>query len=95
MFYIVYLPSAKTHIVIPVTWVFDYEKVVEKFIRKAVNSNQQHLIYYSTKTVNGIPDGTINANFTVPRKYVFPIIGEEACFVAQITHYFSKLYLST
>lgn len=94
MFFIVYLLSPKFHIVIPVTWIFDYEKVVQKFIRKAVNSNQKHLIFYSKKTLNGIPDGRIDANFSATKKDVFPFVGEQACFIGQITHYYSKIYSS-
>lgn len=91
MFYIAHLLDAQVHIVIPVTWVYNCDKVVEKFMRKAVNSNQKHFIYYNKKTFNGIPDGRIDPNFTAPKKDVFPFIGEEACFIAQIVNYYSKI----
>lgn len=92
MFYVAFLPKAKVHTVIPVTWVFDSEKVVEKFIRKAINSNQKHLAYYSKKKFNGMPDGRIDPDFTVPEADVFPCDAEEACYIAQIAHCFSKIY---
>lgn len=91
MFYIAYLLDAKIHVVIPVTWVFNHEEIVQKFMRNAVNSNQKHLIYYNKETFNGIPDGRIDSNFTAPKRNDFPFIGEEACFIAKLTHYFSKI----
>lgn len=93
MFFIAFLVEPKIHVVLPVTWVYDYEKIIQKFIRKSINSNQKCLIYYSKKTVGGIPDGGIDANFTAPTSEIFPIHGEEACFIAHMTHYYSKFIL--
>lgn len=90
MFFIAFLVEPKVHIVLPVTWVYDYEEIIQKFIRKSLNSNQKCLIYYSKKTVDDIPDGRIDANFTAPTSEIFPIRDEEACFIAQITHYYSE-----
>lgn len=56
MFFIAFSMDAETHIVIPVTWVYDYEVLIEKFIRKSINRNQKCLIYYSKNTFHGVPD---------------------------------------
>lgn len=80
----------KIHIVIPVTWVYNYEEMIEKFIRKSINSNQKCLVFFSKKNIDGIPDGSIDGNFTAPMSLVFPIAGEEACFITKITHFYSK-----
>lgn len=90
MFFIAYLVDVGSHVVIPVTWVYEYEVLIQKFIRKSINSNQKCLVYYSKKTVDGIPDGSIDANFTAPTSTIFPITSEEACFIAKITHYYSE-----
>lgn len=90
MFFIAYLVDVKKSIVVPAVWVYNFEELIQKFIRKSINSNQKCLIYFSKKTVDGIPDGEIDANFTAPSSNIFPSIGEEACFVAKITHYFSE-----
>lgn len=78
------------HIVIPVTWVYNYEGMIEKFIRKSINRNQKCLVFFSKKNFDGIPDGSIDGNFSAPISLVFPIAGEEACFISKITHYYSK-----
>lgn len=93
MFFIAYLSEPGTHIVLPVTWVYDYEELIQKFIRKSINSNQKCLVYFSKKTIGGIPNGELDANFTAPTSTTFPIVGEEACFIAKITHYYSKLII--
>lgn len=93
MFFIAYLVKPETHVVVPVTWVYNYEEIIQKFIRKSINSNQKCLIFYSKKNIDGIPDGSIDGNFTAPISLVFPIADEEACFIAKITHYYSKLNL--
>lgn len=90
MFFIAFLMNPGIHIVIPVTWVYDYEEIVQKFIRNSINRNQECLIYYSKKCIEGVPDGNIDANFTAPKSIIFPIVGDEACFISKITHYFSK-----
>lgn len=90
MFFIAFLIEAETHVVIPVTWVYGYEVLIQKFIQKAINCNQKCLIYYSKKTFHGAPDGRIDANFTAPTSIVFPMTSDEACFIAKITHYYSK-----
>lgn len=94
MFFIAFLMDAEIHVVIPVTWVYDYEVLIQKFIRKSINSNQKCLVYHSKKTVDGIPDGSIDANFTAPTSMVFPATSEEACFIAKITHYYSEYKIS-
>lgn len=91
MFFIAYLVKPETHVVIPVTWVYNHEEIIQKFIRKSMNSNQECLIYYSNKNIDGIADGRIDGNFTAPPSLVFPIADDEACFIAKITHYYSKL----
>lgn len=63
MFFIAYLVKPKTHVALPVTWVYNHEDIIQKFIRKSINSNQICLIFYSKKNVDGVPDGRIDGNF--------------------------------
>lgn len=47
MYYIVYLLKPKKNVVIPMPWVSEGKKHLEKFVNNAINCNQIYLCYYS------------------------------------------------
>lgn len=94
MFYIVWFDAAKSHVVIPINWVYDYKKSVQKFMRKAINSNQLYRCYYSKEAIlQNDAAAFLNPNFNALLADALPFNGPDACFMGRITHYFSKLFL--
>lgn len=90
MYFVVFLKKVKTHIVIPVKWVKDYNVTFEKFMNYSVNSNHPHLIYWNGR------EGVVKNNENVRPDFSVPINDKlspnEACYLAKIIKYFGKSY---
>lgn len=71
-------------------WSFDPE--IYSQVHKQ-QSKMFDLLLKKKKTIDGIPDGRIDANFTAPTSIVFPTTTEEACFIAKIMHYYSEYWI--
>lgn len=47
MYFVVYLLNDRINIVVPQTWICDYQPQMEKFINRGLNSNQTFLCFWS------------------------------------------------
>lgn len=92
-FFVVFLTNFDEYVVIPEDWIRELTiTVYEKFVNKGLNSDQQHVCYFSNQeaatTVNGAPNSNIVPNFNAPRGDQFPCA--EGTFLCRVLRYSSK-----
>lgn len=81
---VAYIPSAKKHVVLHENWIFG---VVESKLRNyGVNTNQNHLIFWSNCD-NVTPDSSHIPNFTLTVQEEF-LPSTDACYIGRIKRFF-------
>lgn len=92
MFYVAYLIGFRRYIVIPTSWVYESDKILEKFVNNRLNSNQKILCFWSS--VDGalneefVPNWDFIPNFSAPRATTYPC--EQGCYIVFIRKFFCK-----
>lgn len=94
MFFVVYLQEADEYAVVPENWIRDLKQLVfEKFVNAGLNSDQNHLCYFSTQE-NAIinekrePNPKFEPKFNAPRATQFPC--NEGTYECRIVKYHRK-----
>lgn len=86
MFFVVYFVAVKKLLVVPKNWIYDSDKVIEKFMNYALNSNQIHLCYYNKNVeINGEIQPA-NFNCSIRTGFQF----DDGLFEAKIYRYFRE-----
>lgn len=68
MFYVIYLKNAARNVIVPQTWIFNYEIQMEKDMYFGVNPTQAVMCFYDPVAYNenGEPDKSVIPNFNMP-----------------------------
>lgn len=94
MFFVMYLPTLKKNVIIPIEWINDVENHVEKFINNGLNRNQWFLCYYTTNPtafVDDQPNKNYIPDFTLALVTKFNPNGEfDGCFHGKLVHFNRK-----
>lgn len=94
MFFVMYLFTLKKNVIIPIQWINDVGKHLEKFIYNGLNKNQWFLCYYTTKedafiddrpNENYAPDFDLALVTKVNQNDEF-----DGCFVGKLVHFHRK-----
>lgn len=94
MFFVMYLPTLKENVIIPVEWINDVGQHLEKFINNGLNKNQRYLLYYTTKEAAFIgdrPDKNYSPDFNRALVTKVNRNGEfDGCFFGFLVHFHRK-----
>lgn len=89
MFLVVHAIDIGTYFVVPKEWIkdFNFERVVNWWL----NSQREYVCYYTTRPAawnNGVPNGSVKANFNSPLQIVFPC--HEGTYICKLKRFFGK-----
>lgn len=88
MFYVTFLLKPKVNVVVPTTWIYQYEKQWEKFVNIGLNKNQTHRVFFTKnpRAWNGEPLPGYDVNFDLVAMN-FP---DEGCYEGKLIKFFGK-----
>lgn len=91
MFYVVRLAGingSEKHQVFPIAWMKDSDTQLEKFVKKSINRNLLHILFWSNeKNDAGEPVTSVQPNFDLPIQNSFPS-ASYGCFLGQPLNFF-------
>lgn len=91
MFFIVYFIRPKGNVIIPVSWVREFEKNLENFVNDGLNNNHKYYCFWSQNDAavkeSGEPNAAYLPQFNFGLEHEFP---NEGCYLGKIIHFCCK-----
>lgn len=96
MYYVVYIVRHGNFAVIPENWILEFEPQKEKFLNKGLNSNQNHVCFWTdsvrARNANGVIQLDFEPNWNAGFNRTFPAEGLYVCKIIKAEGNFLLLF---